>query len=59
MRAYDIVDVFLEVMTEYSQTDIRVVVKDNGQFTNIKGINLMELPESKEKIIVIDIKEED
>lgn len=59
MKAYDVVDVFLEVMTEYNQTDIRVVVRENGKFTNIKGINLMELPESKEKIIVISTKEED
>lgn len=59
MKAYDIVDVFLDVMTEHSQSDIRVVVKDNGKFTNIKGINLMELPDTKEKILVFNLKEED
>lgn len=59
MKAYDIVDVFLEVMTEYSKTDIRVVIKDsvNG-IMNLGSIELVEMPETKEKVIVLNIKED-
>lgn len=59
MKAYDIVDVFLEVMTEFSTTDMRVVVKDsvNGVM-NIANIDLVEMPKTKEKVIVLNIKED-
>ena len=59
MKAYDIVDIFLEVMTEFSDTSFRVVVKDEGKIKNIGNVNLMELPSTKEKIIVFELKEED
>lgn len=59
MKAYDIVDVFLEVMTEFSDTSMRVVVQnENNTMQNIAKIELVEMPRTKEKVIVFKLKEE-